>query len=126
MYFKVARYFDRTDLGREDITILFEWNLSSDPKNPDPYILPNYLKDIESEPGYIIFGCPINDRITETSGTKEVSVKFIKGSIEAGVVKNIEYSLNTIPTRVAVNDGLKLLMSTFIDSSVNELINNRF
>ena len=126
LYFKVARYFDRTDLGAESVSILFEWNLSNDLKNPDPYILPNYLKDIESEPGYIIFGCPINDRITKTSGTKEVSVKFIKGVIEDDMVKSIEYSLNTIPVRVAINNGLNLFQSVAIDRSVNDLINSRF
>lgn len=122
LYFRIARYYDTTDLARDDIDILFEWKL----KNED-YILPYYLKDIESEPGYIIFGCPIDDRITEEAGSVQVAVRFIeKIKDNNSNITKINYSLSTLPATLAINPSLDFSIDVNINNTLNSLIKNRF
>ena len=75
LYFKIDRYFDYMDLNNCDIYIQWET-----PKSADGTTIksasPAYIRDIESEPGKLIFGWALSDAITANSGTLKFSVRF--------------------------------------------------
>lgn len=120
LYFKIARYYDTTDLADDSIEIFFEWKLKD-----EDYILPYYLKDIDSEPGNIIFGCPIDDRITANAGTVQVAVRFVEKITENNTTK-LKYSLSTLPASLAINPGLDFDITVNVNNTLNDLIRSRF
>lgn len=76
LYFKVDRYFDYMDLNNCEIFIQWET-----PKASDGTIIksasPAYIRDIESEPGKLIFGWILDNSITGASGNLKFSVRFL-------------------------------------------------
>ena len=77
LYFKIDRYFDYMDLNNCDIYIQWET-----PKAADGTTIksasPAYIRDIESEPGKLIFGWALSDAITANSGTLKFSLRFLQ------------------------------------------------
>jgi hypothetical protein len=59
-------------------TVIFiQWETPRDASgNIIKSVSPAYIKDIESEPGKLIFGWALSDAITGTAGTLKFSVRF--------------------------------------------------
>lgn len=76
LYFKIDRYFDYMDLNNTDIYI--QWETPKDPVTglTTKSVSAAYIRDIESEPGKLIFGWAISDVITALSGQLKFSVRF--------------------------------------------------
>lgn len=100
VYFKVDRYFDYMDLNNCDIFI--QWELPD--KNKTQGVSIPYVKDIESAPGYLIFGWGISDLITATAGNLKFSIRFFQaGEVDAnGRPLSLNYSFNTLTASVKI------------------------
>lgn len=108
VYFKIDRYFDMHDLSLADIYIQWET-----PKGPDGVIKKgfslDYCRDIEREPGKLIFGWALSKEITEIPGNLKFSVRFYKFEDNQVTVNPVlNYSLATLNTTVMINPGLNL------------------
>ena len=116
IYFKIDRYFDYMDLNNCEIYI--QWEL---PKGNNGQsiksVSPAYIRDIESEPGKLIFGWAISDAITAQSGSLKFSVKFFEwdkpeeikienNQITSDSNKKISYSFNTLTATVNIQPGI--------------------
>lgn len=116
IYFKIDRYFDYMDLNNCEIYI--QWEL---PKGNNGQAIksvsPAYIRDIESEPGKLIFGWAISDAITAQSGSLKFSVKFFEwdkpeeikienNQITSDSNKKISYSFNTLTATVNIQPGI--------------------
>lgn len=109
LYFKIDRYFDYMDLNNCDIYIQWET-----PKGADGTTIksasPAYIRDIESEPGKLIFGWALSDAITANSGTLKFSVRFFQWedpeNVAAGGDKIIAYSFSTLTAQVLIQPSI--------------------
>ena len=109
LYFKIDRYFDYMDLNNCDIYIQWET-----PKGADGTTIksasPAYIRDIESEPGKLIFGWALSDAITANSGTLKFSVRFFQWedpeNVKAGGDKIIAYSFSTLTAQVSIQPSI--------------------
>ena len=109
LYFKIDRYFDYMDLNNCDIYIQWET-----PKAADGTTIksasPAYIRDIESEPGKLIFGWALSDAITANSGTLKFSVRFFQWedpeNVAAGGDKIIAYSFSTLTAQVLIQPSI--------------------
>ena len=96
VFFKIDRYFDYTDLSSTNICINWKMgNRSGKTKN--------FIMSKEILPGYVIFGWPIDNIITEKGGQLTFAVEF---SIEDN--DKIKYNFNTLPATINIKDGLVL------------------
>ena len=100
LYFKIARYFDATDLNETEIYI--QWEAPDGTKG----LSKEWVRDVESEPGYIIFGWPICSDITKQAGDVKFAVRFYKILTGASGEKFLAYSFGTLTQTVAVKPSL--------------------
>lgn len=114
LYFRINRYFDFTDL--DTTTIVIQWE-TADQTNVSGI----WVKDIESDPDYLIFGWPLDDQITQTPGLVRFSVRFVQWDDKK---EKIIYSLSTLEAQAMINNALDLSDLTFT-SEVNDMIKNR-
>lgn len=102
LYFKIDRFYDMEDLHGCDIFI--EWRT---PTDKDGFFYEGVSKpwavDLETEPGYIIFGWPLSTEITSIPGNVTFSVRFYR--FDSHVLK---YSLSTLTNTVAIKPGIAL------------------
>ena len=97
------------DLNNCDIYIQWET-----PKAADGTTIksasPAYIRDIESEPGKLIFGWALSDAITANSGTLKFSVRFFQWedpeNVKAGGDKIIAYSFSTLTAQVLIQPSI--------------------
>lgn len=114
------------DLNNTEIFI--EWET---PKGKDGTITKSisdiYLKDIESEPGKLIFGWAISDAITKDSGTLKFAVRFIQWVDGEDSKKQILYSFNTLTAQatIAPNLGLNLEKDSYTIDNANDRLLER-
>lgn len=94
VYFRIDRYFDSVDL--KDMDARIEWKIKG-----DTGLSKAYMMDIESEEGYVIFGWPIRQELTEFVGEIEFAVRFYKKEND-----KIIYSFSTQPAKVKILQGL--------------------
>lgn len=117
LYFKIDRYFDYMDLNNCEIYIQWEVPKSANNKSYKT-ISPAYIRDIESEPGKLIFGWAIHDAITEEAGALRFAVHFFewadpeKVKIENNQITpdsdpTIAYSFNTLFATVNIQPSIK-------------------
>ena len=97
IFFRIDRYFDDMDLGNCNIEI--NWKMGNKSGKTSRFVM---AKDIQ--PGYIIFGWPIDKEITEKSGAVNFAIEFNKKDNEG----KITYCFNTMPITVNVKEGLVL------------------
>ena len=125
VYFKVDRYFDAMDLNNTDIYI--EWETPKD-KTHDAIksVSDITIRDIESEPGKLIFGWAISDAITAAAGNLKFSVKFLQWDKDESTGKrNMVYALNTLTATIAIHQSIGLDVNTDynnIDNANNRLL----
>lgn len=86
IYFRVPRYFDGVDLLRMCCVVEYT-NAENDSR-----VSPILVKDVTSEPGYIIFGWCIHGDATKKSGTIKFAVRFYAVNMEN---QTFIYSLRT-------------------------------
>ena len=115
IYFEIDRFFDATDLNEMEIYI--QWQAP----NGDQGISKEWVRDIESKPGKMIFGWPLSEEITVKSGNVKFAVRFVKFG-EAEADKNsVYYSFSTLtaeaPIKSSLDFDLKHAIFTPIDSS---------
>lgn len=75
------------------------------PKTKEQVIFPVTYKDITSQPGKLIFGWPISNKITLNSGALRFSVQFYQLEEDNGKVK-IAYSFNTLIASVNIQTSI--------------------
>jgi hypothetical protein len=130
IYFRIARFFDYTDLSTCEIVI--NWKMGSTEGKTTRFIKfdePFVVDEVQTNG--IIFGWPINDIVTAKSGQLTFAVEFFKKEGE-GDSQQIIYRFNTLPTTVNIKDGLIIaedatvydlesdILRTLINSSFGE------
>lgn len=136
IFFRIARFFDYTDLSTCDITI--NWKMGTNEGKTSRFIKfdkPYKVVDMnqEAETSYVVFGWPINDVVTEKSGQLTFAVEFSKKATNLNTnEEEIIYRFNTLPTTVNIKDGLVIgenvevvsldtdIIRTLINSSFGE------
>jgi len=86
IYFRVPRYFDGVDLLR--MCCVMEYTNAANESRVSPIL----VKDVTSDPGYIIFGWCIHGDATKKSGTIKFAIRFYAVNLEK---QNFIYSLRT-------------------------------
>lgn len=131
IYFKIHRYFDFMDLNNTEIYIQWQQGLE---QNAPTGLSNEWVRDIESDPDYLIFGWALDSTITEKAGSLKFSIRFIdwKTNPETGEYildsegnKIISYSLSTKETTATINPGLDLNITPTNIASVEEMISRR-
>lgn len=126
LYFKVDRYFDYMDLNNCDIFI--QWEA---PKNSDGTVVksasPAYIRDIESEPGKLIFGWILDDAITATAGNLRFSVRFYQWGDTPDTKNKLVYSFSTLTAQVVIHPSINFNpeVDTFITEDLGERLLGR-
>lgn len=121
IYFKVPRYFDAMDLDHTDIYIQWQYT-NSQTKKPEQGFSHEWVRDIESEDDYLIFGWALGGRITEEAGTLQFSIRFIKSEKNLDGTLSISYSLSTLTTGVAIKPGLNFNVNNIPVESLEDII----
>lgn len=99
VYFKVDRFYDATDLANQDVMV--EWIAPSGLKG---YSKPCVI-DIDSNPGYIIFGWALASAITEQPGNVTFAVRFYRYDDTRA---KIQYSLSTLTQTAVIRPNIGL------------------
>lgn len=114
LYFRVSRYFDMDDFGSEKKSIFVEWTNA----NGRQGMSKAYTVDVDSEPGYVIFGWPIDAAITEAQGKVQFSVRIY----QVDENKTLEYSWATVPATVEIKNSLNFDISALLAENDAEII----
>lgn len=128
IFFRIARFFDYTDLATCDIVI--NWKMGSKEGKTTRFIKfeEPFLVD-EVQTNGIIFGWPINDIVTDKSGALTFAVEFFKKD-GIGDDAKIMYRFNTLPTSVNIKDGLVISEDATVyeldDDIIRTLVNSSF
>lgn len=96
VFFSIDRYFDRMDLSVTNITI--NWKMGNNSGKTKNFIM---SKDII--PGKVVFGWPINNIITQKSGSLIFAIEF---SLKDAQTNEILYDFNTLSSSITIKDGL--------------------
>ena len=133
VYFKINRYFDFMDLN--NTYIIIQWKLEG--RTDEGVSIEKtgtsmeWVRDIESEPDYLIFGWALDSSITQYQGNLKFSVRFVnlnendEDNIENGT---IEYSLSTLEATAAINKALNFQLDSEILAELkerNSALNNK-
>ena len=115
VFFSIDRYFDRMDLSVTDITI--NWKMGTTSGKTKNFIM---SKDII--PGKVVFGWPINNIITQKSGSLTFAIEFsLKNEGE------ILYDFNTLSASINIKDGLVIgsdIEAVSLDDEVLGILTN--
>lgn len=106
VYFTVDRYFDGTDLARDDIYLVIQYENANPDKKKRGYIYAPPFIDITtySKEGKILFPWVIEGPATAFAGTVTFSVKFYR----LNSLGNYEFNLNTLPSKSIVLSGMDI------------------
>jgi hypothetical protein len=118
VYFKINRFFDATDLADDSMNIYIQWQNADGESGASK----EWIRDIESEPGYIIFGWPITSSITKTSGSVKFSVRFYKLDSDQ---QTLAYSFSTLTSSVTVRPALDFDVTKVEAEDMSKQILNR-
>jgi len=104
LYFKINRFYDMEDLTNDEIFI--EWRCPADAEgNEVEGVSKPWAIDVESNPGYIVFGWPLASEITAIPGDVTFSVRFYRFAEEEHTV---QYSLSTLTNTVTIRPSINL------------------
>lgn len=109
LYFIADRYFDGVDLGYENTNIIIQSEMGTS-KNLSKAV----LIDRDSKPGYLIFGWPLTNIVTEKNGTLKFAIRFYVNDNGA-----IIYSLGTLPQTLTIQSSL---FDTKINGTVDDTV----
>lgn len=120
VYFKINRYFDYMDFNNCEIAIQWETPNGKDTNGntvkAKASISEAYVRDIESEPGYLIFGWAISEALTHTSGNLKFSVRFYQMDED----NKIAYNFNTLTANATVKTGLHIDLSSLSEEDIDD------
>ena len=117
VYFRINRYFDYMDLNNTNIYI--QWECIDDKGTKHSGVSSDWVRDIQSDPDYLIFGWAITDEITAHNGQVKFSVRFVNWDESK---ENIVYSLGTIEQTITVNRSLDVELNLAeINLAIQEL-----
>ena len=131
IYFKINRYFDFMDLNNTEIYIQWQQGLG---ENANTGLSNEWVRDIESDPDYLIFGWALDSSITNFAGTLKFSVRFIDWKtdpvtgeyvLDSEGNRIIGYSLSTKERDVGINAGLNLNITPTNISEIEQMISRR-
>ena len=126
VYFKIARYFDYMDLNNAYIIIQWEVNggATGGETNGKSGTSMEWVRDIESEPDYLIFGWALNSDITQYPGTLKFSVRFVTvnapGTNDEIADGSIEYSFSTLDAQATINKAINTTIDLNTLASLKE------
>jgi hypothetical protein len=109
VYFEIDRFFDAMDLN--NCNILIQWETPKGANGIVKGVSKEYVRDIESQPGKLIFGWALDKNITHTSGKLKFSVKFYEiDEIEKDgeISQVIVYSFNTLTANATIHPSIGL------------------
>ena len=118
LYFKINRFYDDTDLAQDDMKIYIQWQNAEGKMGATA----EWTRDVESEPGFIIFGWPITSEITKTPGTVKFAVRFYKLADDK---KTITYSLSTLNASVSIKTSLNFNVNEIIADDMTQALLDR-
>jgi len=95
VFFKIDRYFDYMDLNNTDITI--NWKMGAETGKTDKFTM-----STDVEPGSLVFGWPVNNVITQRSGSLTFAVEFCRKDNQG----NVLYDFNTLAASITIKEGL--------------------
>lgn len=101
LIFEIDRFFDTTDLTTTDIYV--QWTNPAGEEGASKITMLDY----NSKPGKLLFGWPLNSRVTvenatQTNGQLKFAVRFFKRDGTGAIT----YSLNTLPATVTIKQAL--------------------
>lgn len=115
LYFTVDRYFENTDLYRDDIQVIIQWESAAKGKQVEVGYSPAVFKDVTIIKNKMIFGWLVNDTITSNPGTVKFSVRFFsttqKNDDNNNPILALNFSLSTKTQTVTINPGLTYAIS---------------
>lgn len=117
IYFKINRYFDMDDLSTKQVFI--EWSLPSGRTGLSKVWS---AMDVQTYPGYIIFGWPIDSAVTETPGDIQFTVRFYTADEDNGNM--LLYSWSTLPCKVSIKPTLNFDISDMLEANDADIIRN--
>ena len=111
--FSIDRYFDYMDLSTA--TIWVQWTAPGEDGIPREGATLIEMKDVETEPGKLRFGWPLDSEITAVPGNVQFAVRFFKKGIVdvpqldgTTVQENkVIYSFNTLPATIRISSALQ-------------------
>jgi hypothetical protein len=118
LFFKVNRFFDATDLSRCQIFI--QWKSVDENGNPKEGVSRPWIQDIESEPGYLIFGWPISSKITKVAGNITFSVRFYR----LDQADKLIYSFSTLDQTVKIQPALDYDIEDIANETSQVVVDN--
>lgn len=128
VYFRINKFYDAIDLSIRDIYI--EWKSAAKDENGKEIagVSVPYVIDVESDPGYIIFGWPLSSKITQAAGQVSFAVRFYTFDKETDTLK---YSFSTLTQTATIKPSLNFdLVNIIQDGSLidnaDTLISDRF
>ena len=102
LFFRINRYYDATDLAQMNIAI--EWNNGTETGSTESFI--KYVEeDSKDKDLKIIFGWPLDGKITANASTVRFSIHFYQVSENPG---EYIYSFHTLPQEIHIKDTLKI------------------
>ena len=108
VYFVIDRYFDYMDFNNTSVSI--NWKMGSETGKTQ-----NFTMITDAVPGCIVFGWPIDNIVTQKSGSLSFAVEFsIKDE------NNVLYDFNTLPATISIKDGLVVedVQPTVLDDAI--------
>ena len=115
LYFIADRYFDGVDLGYENTNIIIQSEMGTS-KNLSKAV----LIDRDSKPGYLIFGWPLTNIVTEKNGTLKFAIRFYVNNNDGAIA----YSLGTLPQTLTIQSSLfDIKINGTVDDTVPFFIN---
>lgn len=122
--FSIDRYFDYMDFMETEIWV--QWTAPNGDGTVKQGATLIELKDVETEPGKVRFGWPLDADITANPGTVHFAVRFFKrGDVEvfdstgaAKIENKIIYSFNTTPATLTVKAALQPQLNS--ENSINK------
>ena len=95
VYFVIDRYFDYMDLSNTDVTI--NWKMGAEAGKTDKFTM-----SADVIPGSIVFGWPVDNVVTQKSGTLTFAVEFTRKDNQGKIL----YDFNTLAANINIKDGL--------------------
>lgn len=113
IYFRVPRYFDGVDLM--SMALVVEYVNAKG----NSYVSPILVRDIATEPGYILFGWNLHGNATEAAGNLQFALRFFNVNSQS---RELCYSLRTKPAVGKILYGVQNYSDT--PNSEEGLLNN--
>lgn len=127
VYFRIARYFDFMDLNNTEIFV--QWSIQNENNVAVTGISKEWVRDIESDPDYLIFGWALDSRFTKYPGTLKFSVRFVEKNpnyipnTEGGTEPPYIFSFSTLDAQATINKALDFDYNVLYNDTTEQYLN---